>query len=122
MLKKRLILLAFLAFTAIGLLFLPQKASASDVWIGTENYEGKSYDYYIDEDSIAHIDAGGVYGEVKCVRNEELTSIVKWYFYPQYRGWLYETDQMIQHNQKPLQMRPGTLARKIWRYCYDYLN
>ncbi len=99
---------------ALGLMFSPQKIYAADVFIGNEDV----YECYIIEETIAE-KPDTILVSVKNVRDGEVAEVVDWRFRSSGNTWHYKTSQMT---ERPVELRPGTIADKIFRYCYRYLN
>ena len=99
---------------ALVLMFSPQKTYAADVFIGNED----EYECYIIEETIEE-KPDTILVSVKYVRDGEAAEVVDWWF--RYSGdiWYYKTSQMT---ERPVKLRPGTIADKIFRYCFRYLN
>ena len=108
---KKITLLFVLAF---ALMFSPQKTYAADVFIGNED----AYECYIIEESIEE-KPDTILVSVKNVRDGEVAEVVDWWFRYSRNTWFYKTSQMT---ERPVELRPGTIADKIFRYCFRYLN
>ena len=105
---RRLTLLVVLVF---ALMFSPQKTNAADVYIGNED----AYECYIIEETIER-KPDTFLASVKYVRDGEVAEVVDGWF--RYSGdiWYYKTSQMT---ERPVQVRRGTIAEKIFLYCFD---
>ena len=108
---RRLTLLVVLVF---ALMFSPQKTSAADVYIGNED----AYEYYIIEETIER-KPDTFLASVKYVRDGEVAEVVDWWF--RYSGdiWYYKTSRMT---ERPVQVKRGTIAEKIFLYCFDFFQ
>lgn len=98
---------------ALVLMFSP-KTYAADVFIGNEEV----YECYIIEETIEE-KPDTILVSVKNVRDGEVVEVVDWWFRYSGNTWRYKTSQMT---DRPVELRPGTIADKIFRYCFRYLN
>ena len=98
----------------LGLMLSPQKTYAADVFIGNED----AYECYIIEESIEEkLDT--ILVSVKNVRDGEVAEVVDWWFRYSGNTWIYKTSQMT---ERPVELRPGTIADKIFRFCFSHLH
>ena len=103
-----------LVVLALTLIFSQQKTYAADIFIGNED----AYECYIIEETIEE-KPDTILVSVKNVRDGEVAEVVDWWFRYSRNTWIYKTSQMT---ERPVELRPGTIADKIFRYCFRYLN
>ena len=113
---KKMLTLTFFTFIAIGILFLPQRAFAQDVWVGNDD----GSELYLISDTIHSPSENAVKVTVKYVRNGELDKVDLWSFGCFKGEWRYSTEKMRQRGITSRVIESG-LSGRILNYCLDNL-